>query len=128
MNTNFEFSTPNLAEIEQILTNVFSKSNCPCHVINPNKTRIILWKEIKEGQEIYHLRIGLQKLTSYQLTDRYGNPYWKFNDCSKSKAEGEKEAVLDNVAKFKRREVKSQEINHERNSENHQPEPPQSNG
>jgi hypothetical protein len=63
---NQEFLTLNLSDLE----NLIAKSNCSCHFINPNKTRIILWKEVKENEEIYHLRIGIQKFISYPLKDK----------------------------------------------------------
>jgi len=54
----------------QDLETLIAKSNCSCHFINPNKTRIILWKEVKDNEEIYHLRIGIQKFISYPLKDK----------------------------------------------------------
>ena len=87
-----QFSTPNLAEIEQILTNLFSKSGCNCHFINPHKTKVILWLERKKNNpDIYHLRIGLQRLLSYPLTDKNGETYWRFDAYPRSSAKGEKE-------------------------------------
>jgi len=67
---NHELSL-NLTDLELIL----SQSNCSCHFINPNKTRIILWKEIKDGQTTYYLRIGIQKFISYPLTDKNNEVY-----------------------------------------------------
>jgi hypothetical protein len=62
-----EFLTLNLPDLETLI----AKSNCSCHFINPNKTRIILWKEVKEdAAEIYYLRIGIQKFISYPLKDK----------------------------------------------------------
>ena len=65
-------------ELQTLLTNLLASSHCSCHFINPKKTRIILWKEIKDNQEIYHLRIGLQRFTSLDCLDRNGEVYWKF--------------------------------------------------
>jgi hypothetical protein len=74
-------------ELETLLTNILSSSNCSCHFINPKKTRIILWKEkkgvnselsskeVKESQTIYHLRIGIQKFISLDCLDRNGEIY-----------------------------------------------------
>ena len=72
---NFEtvFNLP--IEIETFLTNLLANSHCPCHVINPKKTRVILWKEVKDQLETYHLRIGLQRLISYACLDRSGETY-----------------------------------------------------
>ena len=73
----------------QDLENLFTKSNCSCHFINPNKTRIILWKErsynselspkeVKANTVTYYLRLGIQKFISYPLTDKNGETYWRF--------------------------------------------------
>ena len=71
-----EFLTLNSSDLETLI----SKSNCSCHFLNPNKTRIILWKEIKEdNSEIYYLRIGIQKFISYPLKDKNKALYWRFN-------------------------------------------------
>lgn len=74
-------------EIETLLTNIFANSYCSCHFINPKKTRIILWKEIKNGQELYHLRIGLQRFISCDCLDRNGEIYWKFEIPEKAQTE-----------------------------------------
>jgi hypothetical protein len=63
---NQEFFTLNQQDLETLL----SKGHCSCHFINPNKTRLILWKEIKDNEEIYYLRIGIQKFISYPLKDK----------------------------------------------------------
>ena len=79
---NSEFFTLNSQDLETLI----AKSNCSCHFINPNKTRIILWKEVKEdGTEVYHLRIGIQKFISYPLKDKNKALYWKFNSYHKEK-------------------------------------------
>ena len=75
---NLEFSL-NLQDLE----NLFTKSNCSCHFINPNKTRIILWKEIKDEAVTYYLRLGIQKFISYPLTDKNGETYWRFKSWEK---------------------------------------------
>jgi hypothetical protein len=70
---NFEFSTP---ELEQIIATLVADAKCACHIINPNKTRILMWKEeTKDGLTIYHLKIGLQKFTSQAQKDRNGETY-----------------------------------------------------
>jgi hypothetical protein len=70
---NFTFST--LQDLESLITNLFANNKCACHIINPVKTRILLWKETKNGQTIYHLRIGIQKFLSQEQTDRNGEIY-----------------------------------------------------
>ncbi len=73
---NHELSL-NLTDLELIL----NKSNCSCHFINPNKTRIILWKErstdselsskeVKDNVVTYYLRIGIQKFISTKFHQR----------------------------------------------------------
>lgn len=115
---NFEFSTPNLPELEQILTNLLNKSGCNCHFINPSKTRILLWKEVKDKTEIYHLRIGIQKFLSSECLDRNGETYWKFDGREKEEIKSKELPTkeLDPVAKFNQRQAQTNEINHERNS------------
>ena len=94
---NSELLTLNSQDLETII----AKSNCSCHFINPNKTRIILWKERSANSELsskevkdqvvtYYLRIGSQKFISYPLTDKNGETYWKFNAFSEL---SQKEAV-----------------------------------
>ena len=105
---NFEFSTPNLPELETFLTNLLKKSGCNCHFINPNKTRILLWKEVKDQTELYHLRIGIQKFTSSACLDRNGETYWKFVGWEKV----EEEPAITPESQ----QSQTKEINHEPNS------------
>jgi hypothetical protein len=39
---NFELSATNLQELEQIVTTLVADAKCACHIINPNKTRILM--------------------------------------------------------------------------------------
>ena len=75
---NLEFSSPNLPDLEQIVNSLLAEGKCACHIINPHKTRILMWKEIKDSKTIYHLRIGIQKFTSQEQTDRNGEIYWRY--------------------------------------------------
>ena len=104
----------------QDLENLFSKSNCSCHFINPNKTRIILWKEVKDNVITYYLRIGIQKFISYPLTDKNGETYWRFKVWER---ENEVPAELssketpttpnpDPITKFNQRQAKTENLNH----------------
>jgi len=70
---NFQFSTPQ--DFEQLITTLFAESKCACHIINPHKTRILMWKEIKDKVTTYHLRIGIQKFISQEQTDRNGERF-----------------------------------------------------
>ena len=109
----------NLSDFESILT----KSHCSCHFINPNKTRIILWKErrpdselsskeVKDNAVTYYLRLGIQKFISYPLTDKNGAVYWRFQDYAKSQVEETKvPQELDPITKFNQRQT--QALNHD---------------
>ena len=68
----------NLSEIENLITSLVADAKCACHIINPNKTRLLMWKEVKNGITTYHLKIGIQKFTSQPQQDRNGEPYWRF--------------------------------------------------
>ena len=72
---NLEFSAPNLSELEQIVSSLIAEGKCACHIINPHKTRILMWKKVENNQATYHLRIGIQKFTSQEQTDRNGEIY-----------------------------------------------------
>ena len=126
---NFEFSS--LSELEQLVSTLFAESKCACHVINPHKTRILLWKEEKNGQITYYLRIGIQRFISQPQTDRNGEIYWKFqayNPEVKGAQENpkvsernqqptdnlnptEKKTELDPISKFQQRQTKTEQIN-----------------
>jgi len=95
---NFESLT--LQDLEPLLAN----AKCPCHIINPHKTRIILWKEEKQGQVTYYLRIGIQKFISYPLTDKNNEVYWRF--------QGYERVEEDSLTKFQSRQVKTAALNH----------------
>lgn len=133
--------TLNLQDLEQILT----KSHCSCHFINPNKTRIILWKERSYNSELsqkevknevvtYYLRIGIQKFVSYPLTDKNNETYWRFKSWEKEGVHSElsqkettelspKEAATildpDPITKFQTRQAKTASLNHESKATNH---------
>ena len=127
---NPEFSL-NFADLETLLT----KSNCSCHFINPNKTRIILWREVKDGVTTYYLRIGIQKFVSYPLTDKNGEVYWRFKPWEgKVEKEGASTSELapqatptittpepDPITKFNQRQAKA--LNHHGEATNHPEQP-----
>ena len=97
---NFELSSSNLPEIAQIVTTLIAEGKCSCHIINPHKTRILLWKQTKPDEPvIYHLRIGIQKFTSQTQTDRNGEVYWRMYS-----AEVKPEAVNKEPTKFNQRQ------------------------
>ena len=70
--------SPLSPELEQLVTTLFAESKCACHVLNPHKTRILMWKEIKDHVTTYHLRIGIQKFSSQEQLDRNGEIYWRY--------------------------------------------------
>ena len=122
---NQELLTLNLSDLETLIS---TKSNCSCHFINPNKTRIILWKEVKDNEEIYYLRIGIQKFISYPLKDKNKALYWRFNSFETKLAgsqKGEKGGVEPTIinpdpnnpiTKYQQRLEKTEAINHGSNS------------
>jgi len=119
---NFEPLTLNLSDLELLL----AKSHCSCHFINPNKTRIILWKEVKDEVVTYYLRIGIQKFISYPLTDKNQELYWKFkfwegkeekpiattSELSSQENITTPNSELDPVTKFQQRQAKTESLNH----------------
>lgn len=103
---NLEFSTP-VQELEQIVTTLIVDAKCACHIINPHKTRILMWK-LKDGT--YHLRIGIQKFTSQAQTDRNGEVYWRYWNCEfKKEVINQSQTELDPVTKFNQRQEKVHE-------------------
>ena len=62
----------NLTELETLITSLIAESKCACHILNPHKTRILLWK-LENGT--YQLRIGIQRFTSQEHQDRSGATY-----------------------------------------------------
>jgi hypothetical protein len=51
---------------------------CQCHIIDPNKMRILLWKDTKDSKDIYILKIAEQKFVGTERLDKRGAVYWKF--------------------------------------------------
>ena len=115
---NFEISSPNLQDLEQVVNHLITEGKCACHIINPHKTRILLWKQEKDGQTIYHLRIGIQKFTSQEQKDRNGETYWRMMDYAS--LEGKKEEIKEvnnqtepnPITKFHQRPEKTEALNH----------------
>ena len=58
---------------------------CQCHFLDPNKLRMLLWKDLREGQETYILKIAEQKFVGESRADRRGEVYWKFRELYESK-------------------------------------------
>jgi len=104
-----EILTLTLPDLETLIT----KGNCACHIINPSKTRIILWKS-QDDPDTYYLRIGIQKFISYPLKDKNKALYWRFN-C---KAE---ESTINPdpnnpITKYQQRIAKTTAINHDKSN------------
>jgi len=69
----------NWPELEALISTLIVDAKCACHIINPNKTRILMWKQSQpDGTVIYHLRIGIQKFISQPQQDRNGETYWRY--------------------------------------------------
>ena len=116
------FSAPNLSDLEPLITTLFASNKCACHIINPHKTRILMWKETKDDQITYHLRIGIQKFLSQEQVDRNGETYWRFGDYAQELKKEEKSPVqtwskeaisqeLDPITKFQQRQAQTQQLN-----------------
>jgi hypothetical protein len=105
---NSEFLTLNPQDLETLL----NKGYCSCHFINPNKTRIILWKEVKNEVTTYYLRIGIQKFISYPLTDKNGEIYWRFNPWEVKVEESISPNPNNPITKYQQRIAKTEALNH----------------
>jgi len=108
------FPLTNLQDFEQLVTTLFAESKCACHVINPHKTRILMWKETKENVTTYHLRIGIQKFISQEQVDRNGEIYWRYYSSEVKKEEkkpevNEESKELDPITKFNQRQTQAQD-------------------
>ena len=102
-----EFSP--LPELESLITTLFTTNKCACHIINPAKTRILLWKEVKDNRTIYHLRLGIQKFTSQEQLDRNGEIYWRF--MGEVRENNPLQPELDPITKFNHRQTQTQSLN-----------------
>ena len=111
---------------------------CQCHFLDPNKLRMLLWKDLKDGQETYILKIAEQKFVGESRADRRGEVYWKFRELYESKevkpsetkpAEAFTEVKpkpmslyskeeLERINKFRERQVKAAQFQSQKTSEN----------
>ena len=119
--------------MNQLTAESQSFAACQCHFIDPQKLRILLWKDLKDGQETYILKIAEQKFMGEARQDRRGETYWKFRELyedqtkavenkptlAKSPAQLEIEinqplssssASTDRLIKFQERQAKAQEL------------------
>ena len=106
--------SPLSPELEQLVTTLFAESKCACHVINPHKTRILMWKEVKYDKIVYHLRIGIQKFISQEQVDRNGEIYWRYYSPEVKKEEkkpevNEESKELDPITKFNQRQAQTKD-------------------
>jgi len=120
-------------ELEQLITTLLAENKCACHIINPHKTRILMWKEVKVDQTTYHLRIGIQRFIAQEQVDRNGEIYWRYltvdqkeaetkstispvkaANSSQEEAKSEVPTPSDPITKFQSRQAKTQQLtNHE---------------
>jgi hypothetical protein len=107
-----EFSS--LPEFESLITNLLSTGKCACHIINPTKTRILLWKD-KDNKTTYHLRIGIQKFVSQEQLDRNGEIYWRFMVKEGETLKSES-PTLDPVTKFQQRQAQTKSYGNNTNA------------
>ena len=117
------FQLAKLQDLEPLITTLFANNKCACHIINPHKTRILMWKEEKDGQLIYHLRIGIQKFISQEQIDRNGEVYWRYYAYETKKVEEQPEVKpevqteIDPAVKFNQRQEQAQDYAKPTNSE-----------
>ena len=122
---NLEFSAPNLSELEQIVSSLIAEGKCACHIINPHKTRILMWKKVENNQATYHLRIGIQKFTSQEQTDRNGEIYWRYwtyepkdSELSQRSSETDHQTDPNPVTKYQQRIAKTEALNNHGDNSN----------
>ncbi|WNE40336.1 MAG: hypothetical protein GBAus27B_000403 [Mycoplasmataceae bacterium] len=66
--------------MNEILTNQ-TANHCPCHVIDPRKIRVLLWKNPDpKAVNTYLLKIADQKFIGLSRVDKRGETYWKFRE------------------------------------------------
>ena len=112
---NLEFSSPNLPDLEQVVNSLLAQGKCACHIINPHKTRILMWKKVENNQTTYHLRIGIQKFTSQEQIDRNGEIYWRYWTYEpKDEKQVNKEVQTDPspITKYQQRIAKTEALNY----------------
>ncbi len=103
--------------IHQVLQEILAEQplpvspTCQCHFLDPNKLRMLLWKDFKEGKETYILKIAEQKFVGEARSDRRGEVYWKFRELYESKEVKPLETKpLERINKFRERQVKAQQF------------------
>ena len=97
--------TPNLPDLEAIVASLLAEGKCACHIINPHKTRILMWKKSENETTTYQLRIGIQKFSSQEQLDRNGEIYWRYYAYELKKEEKEP-TNLDPITKFNQSHTK----------------------
>jgi len=132
--------------ITQVLQEVlaekpFLTNTCQCHLIDPHKMRMLLWKD----KDTYILKIAEQKFVGVARQDKRGEVYWKFRELYESeKSEAKTETnspltsapeqpplakkpmsmysqeELERINKFKERQAKAQALQAQRSSLNTQ--------
>ncbi|RHZ36603.1 hypothetical protein [endosymbiont GvMRE of Glomus versiforme] len=83
---NEELITKVLQQLLQEKPQLLASVTCQCHLIDPNKMRILLWKDTKEGQTIYILKVAEQKFVGTERLDKRGAVYWKFREMYESES------------------------------------------
>ncbi|CAG8797094.1 14804_t:CDS:2 [Gigaspora margarita] len=121
-----ELTTTNLQDLQQSITTLFAENRCACHIINPHKTRILMWQEKKGNQIIYHLKIGIQKFISQEQFDRNGEIYWRYYSGEPKKEEANNKELptkseLDPITKFQKRQAQTELLNNHGNNSNSEP-------
>ncbi len=107
---NLEFSAPQLQDFEQIVASLLAEGKCACHIINPHKTRILMWKKTENGTTVYYLRIGIQKFISHEQRDRNGEIYWRYFDLPKKEEPAESPPASQSPSASRKEQVNKEKI------------------
>ncbi|RHZ36392.1 hypothetical protein [endosymbiont GvMRE of Glomus versiforme] len=90
---NEELITKALQQLLQEKPQLLSNATCQCHHIDPNKMRILLWKDIKDGKTIYILKVAEQKFVGTERLDKRGTVYWKFREMYENDKEAKEKPI-----------------------------------
>lgn len=90
------------------MTEIPSLNICSCHVLDPAKIRVLLWKRTKpnSSDDYYLLKIAEQRFIGLTRIDKKGEVYWKFKDFSEAEGLGISEQEFIAVEKLPRENTK----------------------
>ena len=108
-------------ELIEQLFEYLGEAKCACHIIDCNKTRILMWRH-KTSPNTFLLKIADQFFISSLRSDKNNETYWKYRNFYEWKekapevSEENPPTELTNLAKFNQRQTKTESIQHERNN------------